>query len=87
MLELITGLPPYDEDREGNDLVTFIEDTVEDGNIFPLVDSKVGEIDNDELIAFYQLSQKCLAEKRKRLTSERVVQELECILARRDHLT
>ncbi|ODM92712.1 Interleukin-1 receptor-associated kinase 4 [Orchesella cincta] len=82
ILELLTGLAPYDEEREGNDIITFIEDTVEDDDILPLIDCKAGTVDNDEVNSLYQLSQKCLEDKKRRLTSDRVVQELECILAR-----
>lgn len=84
MLELLTGLPPYDENREGNDIVTFIEDTIEDDNILPIVDDKAGEVNSDEVHSVYILSQKCLEDKRRRLTSDRVVQELDCIISRAD---
>lgn len=84
-MELLTGLPPYDEERNGNDIVTFIEDTIDEENIMPLVDPKAGgDLNVDEITSVYQLSQKCLEDKKRRLTSDRVIQELECILSRTD---
>ncbi|KAL0276875.1 UNVERIFIED_CONTAM: hypothetical protein PYX00_004346 [Menopon gallinae] len=41
LLELLTGLPPYDENREGCDLVTYIEEVVDDKIGF-LLDEKAG---------------------------------------------
>lgn len=68
LLELITGLPPIDENREGCDLVTHVEEVCDD-NITPLVDTKAGswvakEINFAEEL--YKISIKCLEQNKKR---------------------
>lgn len=78
LLELLTSLPPLDENREGNDLVTHIEEVCEN-DIKPLLDMNAGNwvIDNihfgDEI---YNIAIQCLEEKKRRLLMTEVVSEL-----------
>jgi interleukin-1 receptor-associated kinase 4 len=77
LLELLTGLPPYEETREGNDIVTYLEEVVEDEDISPLLDRKAGNIDPSLVPRIYSLALKCLAEKKRRPTAEAVLTEIE----------
>ncbi|KAB0805396.1 hypothetical protein PPYR_02366 [Photinus pyralis] len=70
LLELITGLPPLDENREGLDIVTHVEEVCEDNSgTFTLTDTKAGswvakgKNFSEEL---YQISTKCLEENKKK---------------------
>lgn len=70
LLELITGLPPLDENREGLDIVTHVEEICEDNSgTFTLTDMKAGswvakgKNFSEEL---YQISTKCLEENKKK---------------------
>ncbi|KAK6635053.1 hypothetical protein RUM44_000302 [Polyplax serrata] len=78
LLELLTGLPPYDENREGCDLVTFVEDVVED-TIAGLLDKKAGEWNEDAAQQVFQISQSCLEEKRTRPVIGDVRQRLKIV--------
>ena len=69
LLELITGLPPLDENREGLDIVTHVEEVCEDSGIVSLIDNKAGSwiakgINFAEKL--YQISTKCLEENKKK---------------------
>ncbi|KAF5278784.1 hypothetical protein FQR65_LT15512 [Abscondita terminalis] len=70
LLELITGLPPLDENREGFDIVTHVEGVCEDENGFShLIDYKAGSwIAKGRNFAeeLYKISNKCLEENRKK---------------------
>lgn len=79
MLEVLTGLAPYDEEREGNDIVTFLDEAVEDDDITPFLDSKAGPVDIQEAAAIYHLARKCLDKKQKRPLSSQVLQELQSL--------
>jgi len=80
ILEVLTGLPPYDENRDGNDIVTYLEDNVDDDNISPFLDDKAGIISSNHASTIYSISLKCLAEKRRRPNSEEVLQDFEPLL-------
>nr|XP_023022091.1 interleukin-1 receptor-associated kinase 4-like isoform X2 [Leptinotarsa decemlineata] len=71
LLELITSLPPLDDNRTGNDLVTHIEETIDDDNILPLVDNRAGSWEEENVnyaVELFKVAQSCLKEKRKRPT-------------------
>ncbi|KAF5292636.1 hypothetical protein FQA39_LY13969 [Lamprigera yunnana] len=81
LLELITGLPPLDENREGLDIVTHIEEVCDDETgIQPLIDNKAGSwITKDKNFAeeLYKISTWCLQEnKKKRPTMVEVSEQL-----------
>ncbi|CAG7718396.1 unnamed protein product [Allacma fusca] len=75
LLEIITGLPPYDEEREGNDIVTYLEESVENDDISPWVDTTPGDLNPDCASTLYQIALRCLAEKKRRPTSEVVLND------------
>ncbi|KAF2880644.1 hypothetical protein ILUMI_25538 [Ignelater luminosus] len=80
LLELITGLPPLDENREGCDIVTHVEEVCEDDSIAPLIDLKAGSwvaqnINFGEEL--YKIAVRCLEQNRKkRPTMVEVMEEL-----------
>jgi interleukin-1 receptor-associated kinase 4 len=84
-LELLTGLPPFDDKRDGNDIVTYVEETVEDNDITSLLDSKAGYIDPTEATLVYELAQLCLEDKKRRPGSEQVVVKVKAIIAHTGH--
>ncbi|CAG9815637.1 unnamed protein product [Phaedon cochleariae] len=80
LLELITSLPPVDEDRDGSDLVTHISETVENDDILPVVDFKAGswcESDVNYALGLYRISLECLKEKKNRPTMVEVKMALD----------
>jgi len=72
---MITGEAPFDENRaEGNDIVTFVEESVEGGNILQLLDpSLISLVEEEQVFGLYNLANKCLCDKRNRLTSSEVL--------------
>ncbi|XP_049857052.1 interleukin-1 receptor-associated kinase 4-like isoform X2 [Schistocerca gregaria] len=82
LLELLTSLSPYDENREGCDLVTHVDDICE-GSIEPLLDTKAGSwtAENGQKICeeLYVIAIKCLEEKRLRPSMDYIVNTLENI--------
>lgn len=79
LLELLTSLPPLDENREGRDLITHIEDVVIDNDIKPLLDMNAGPwiVNNINFGAeLYEIAIQCLEEKRKRPVMSVVVEKL-----------
>ncbi|XP_063229926.1 interleukin-1 receptor-associated kinase 4-like [Bacillus rossius redtenbacheri] len=80
MLELLTALPPYDEGREGFDLVTHVTDTCEE-SIAPLLDAEGGAPLPEAELAF-ALALECIeSEKRRRPTMAAVVEKLQALVA------
>ncbi|KAJ9587969.1 hypothetical protein L9F63_018598 [Diploptera punctata] len=88
LLEILTGLPPYNEDREGHDLVTHVDTVIEDtGDIGILLDKSAGDWGKGILQAssvadaVYAVACSCLQDSRvKRPNISTVVQRLEEIL-------
>ncbi|KRT79876.1 protein kinase, partial [Oryctes borbonicus] len=68
LLELLTGLPPVDYNRNGNDIVTYVQDALTDEtNLSSVIDVKAGSWQHDNIdyaIELYRISLKCLQEKR-----------------------
>ncbi|KAJ8917745.1 hypothetical protein NQ315_005196 [Exocentrus adspersus] len=82
LLELLTSLPPLDENREGSDLVTHVEDTCEN-DITPLLDETVGcwkEGDINFAAELFSISRQCLQEKKKRPNMVEVCTQLKELL-------
>lgn len=63
LLELLTGLPPHDENRDGCDLVSHVKDI---DNIDSILDRRAGEWDHRVVEDLYQLALDCLEEKKRR---------------------
>lgn len=81
LLELITGLPPLDENRDGLDIVTHVEEICDDeSGISPLIDTRAGSwIAKDKNFAeeLYKICRKCLEEnKKKRPTMVEISEQL-----------
>ncbi|KAL3269651.1 hypothetical protein HHI36_008714 [Cryptolaemus montrouzieri] len=85
LLELLTSLPSYDEKRDGNDLVTHVEENCEE-TIQPLLDITVGTwISNDLNFGeeLYSIANQCLMEKKKRPVMARVTDMLNDLICKR----
>ncbi|XP_014259604.1 interleukin-1 receptor-associated kinase 4-like isoform X2 [Cimex lectularius] len=63
LLELITGLPPFDSDREGCDLATHVDEADEWET---LIDVRPGEKNKTIVQPLFDIAQKCLLEKKAR---------------------
>lgn len=69
LLELLTGLPAMDQDREIRDLVGHLEEIVEDdGDIEKLLDNKFSLMEWRQVSPkqIYEIAQKCLLKKKDR---------------------
>lgn len=73
LLELLTGLKPYDENRDGFDLLSFIDDKISDfedeEDVLPMInsiiDKRIGDLDEKIAVELWLMSRKC-TEQRKR---------------------
>lgn len=65
LLEILTGLPPLDETRSENDLLSYIEENCDDEDISEYLDSEAGEWDTDVANVIYSISKKCVENKKK----------------------
>lgn len=65
LLELLTGLPPLDDARSENDLLSFVEENCDDEDISKYLDSKAGEWDIGVANIIYSISKKCVENKKK----------------------
>ena len=73
LLEILTGLPPHDDNREGRDLLSHIEESDDPPSV--LCDSKAGDWPQGMPEAFHQLALLCSEEKKKRPTMVDVVEK------------
>ena len=78
MLELLTGLPPIDNNRDPPDLVGYLDEEEEDGDIEKLLDSKFPKVEWRQVSAkkMYGIAQECLKKKRDRPCMEKVLDML-----------
>jgi len=76
LLELLTGLPPYDSCREEMNLVLHIEETVAD--IHDVVDARGGEWQRDSVDLVYDMAKRLLSKKIRRPLITAVLPEIEC---------
>jgi interleukin-1 receptor-associated kinase 4 len=70
LLELLTSLPPYDEHRDGVDLVTHIQDNCQE-EIKPLLDTSAGSWTANDINfgqELFEIALECLKEKKERPT-------------------
>ncbi|XP_054289168.1 interleukin-1 receptor-associated kinase 4-like isoform X2 [Macrosteles quadrilineatus] len=77
LLELLTGLPPYDENREGHDLITHVDDA---DNRNELVDNRAGNWPQHVVQQMFELSDLCLYEKKRRPLMPAVIEKLEPLI-------
>ncbi|KAL1491538.1 hypothetical protein ABEB36_012120 [Hypothenemus hampei] len=80
LLELLTSLPPLDEERPGGDLVTYVQDY--EDNIDTILDKTVGNWhENDKNFAeeLYKLALKCLEDRPLRPVMTEVMKILESL--------
>ncbi|CAH1389049.1 unnamed protein product [Nezara viridula] len=73
VLEIITGLPPYDEEREIVDLLTYVNEV---DDISVLVDKRLEPANKTFIHGLYELSQICCQNKKKLRPTMSAVLEL-----------
>ena len=78
LLELLTGLPPIDNDRDPPDLVGYLDELEEEGDIENLLDPKFPKSEWRQVSAkkIYTISQDCLKKKKERPRMELVCERL-----------
>lgn len=78
LLELLTGLPSYDEEREGCDLLSHIQES--EAEVGELLDAKAGAWDMDVASQLFALAELCTESKKKRPTMVQVLHDFSNIL-------
>ena len=81
LLELLTGLPAIDNDRDPPDLVGYLDEQEEDGDIEHLLDNKFPMMEWRQVSAkkMYNISKECLKKKKERPCMETVLEMLLCL--------
>lgn len=81
LLELLTGLPPLDEDRSESDLLSYIQENCDDDDISSFLDKRAGNWDIKVANTVYFISKKCveLLKKDRALVSD-ILPELEKLI-------
>uniref|UniRef100_A0A6G1RKR2 Protein kinase domain-containing protein n=1 Tax=Hypotaenidia okinawae TaxID=2861861 RepID=A0A6G1RKR2_9GRUI len=76
LLEIITGLPPVDENREPQ-LLLGIKDEIEDeeATVEDYVDQKMSDWDAPSVHKMYSVAEQCLKEKKNRRPDIKMVQQ------------
>lgn len=78
LLELLTGLPPYDASREDQDLVTYMEDY---DDIIEMLDARAGSWNVCIATRLYDIAKSCLTRRKKfRPTMTEVLKKIEEIM-------
>ncbi|XP_041348348.1 interleukin-1 receptor-associated kinase 4-like [Gigantopelta aegis] len=76
LLELITGLPPFDNDREEKDLWSHIDENCDE--IMDMVDQTAAPWNKQNIDTLYRIARNCLEhKKKKRPLVEHILPELE----------
>ncbi|XP_077296992.1 uncharacterized protein LOC143918798 [Arctopsyche grandis] len=78
LLEILTGLPPDDKNRDGNDILTYVQEKCPNMGISTLLDARAGEWNSAEKL--YDIANECLEYKRKRPFINEVVLKIQKIL-------
>ncbi|CAL4163212.1 unnamed protein product, partial [Meganyctiphanes norvegica] len=78
LLELLTGLAPYDEERDGCDLLSHVQENEVDD--IDLLDPIAGPWDVRAAQGMFDLVSKCTDDKRRRPTMVNVLQEIKTLL-------
>ncbi|KAK6195973.1 hypothetical protein SNE40_001288 [Patella caerulea] len=64
LLELLTGLPAYNDEREEKDIKSYMDENCED--IFKMVDPRAGEWEEKAVITLYDVASRCVEHKKKK---------------------
>ncbi|XP_050389925.1 interleukin-1 receptor-associated kinase 4 [Patella vulgata] len=64
LLELLTGLQAFDNEREEKDIKSYMDDNCED--IFKMLDPSAGEWDEKAVIKLYDVASRCVEHKKKK---------------------
>ncbi|XP_069997408.1 uncharacterized protein [Penaeus vannamei] len=78
ILELLTGLPSYDEEREGCDLLSHVLES--EGEKSELLDVRAGSWDPDIASQLFDLAELCTDDKRRRPTMVQVLENYSSIV-------
>ncbi|XP_046649900.1 interleukin-1 receptor-associated kinase 4-like isoform X1 [Daphnia pulicaria] len=76
ILELLTGLPPYDEERDGNDLISHVDSALDEIEFIQLLDPKISPLPEDMASALHSIALSCIQEKKRRPLMTQVYAEL-----------
>ncbi|KAK4003935.1 hypothetical protein OUZ56_005684 [Daphnia magna] len=76
ILELLTGLPPYDEERDGNDLISHVDSALDDINFIHLLDPKIVPLPENMASTLHSIALSCIQEKKRRPFMTQVYSEL-----------
>jgi len=76
ILELLTGLPPYDPERDGNDLISHIDDALDEKDFIQLLDPKIPPLPENMATSLHSIALACIEEKKKRPFMTQVHQDL-----------
>ncbi|XP_013418258.1 interleukin-1 receptor-associated kinase 4-like [Lingula anatina] len=78
LLELLSGLPPFDEEREEKDLASYVDENYSSENALELADRTAGEWPESVFNSLFSTAVNCLNYKKKlRPTMQEVLQEIE----------
>lgn len=81
LLEILTGLPPSDNNREETDLVSHVTENLED-SIIGLLDPRAGPWCHQTADDLYRVAHRCLRDRKKeRVLVKEVLSDLEILLA------
>nr|QID75734.1 interleukin-1 receptor-associated kinase 4 [Sinohyriopsis cumingii] len=79
LLEIITGLPALDQDRDEKDLKSYVEEHEED--LTSLVDKSVNDWSEDTVEALYKIATRCLEHKKKiRVNVGDILEDLDALI-------
>jgi interleukin-1 receptor-associated kinase 4 len=89
LLEIITGQLPYDALRSEKDLLTYMEDVIEEVTLedkhealVPFIDPAAGEWPLEKAVKLLCIAGRCLARKKERCTVHEILPELEELAGR-----
>ncbi|XP_042216335.1 interleukin-1 receptor-associated kinase 4-like isoform X2 [Homarus americanus] len=77
LLELLTGLPSYDEEREGCDLLSHVQES--EAEVADLLDISAGTWDIEVASQLFALAELCTEAKRKRPTMVQILRDYSSI--------
>jgi serine/threonine protein kinase len=90
LLELLTGQLPYDAKRSEKDILTYMEDVIDEvvvqGNaqgLLKFVDPSAGDCPLGKAVQLIGIAKRCLARKKERCTVHEVLPELELLAGRK----
>jgi len=72
----LTGLPPYDGERDGNDLISHVDAALDEKDFIQLLDPKIPPIPENIATSLHSMALACIEEKKKRPLMTKVYQDL-----------